>query len=828
MLQRRTWCEQLFVVAWVTAVCEQGWTPVILLLICRIFFLTSICSSDEHGYQEGSRRDGIREERRGAKSRQEKDVGEPLFLTPLIEAGKYKEALRKSKVGKIGDLPDILSYSGYITVDKELNSSLFFWFFPAMENPENAPVSLWLQGGTRHVLYVCFTDSTKGYSRNQTDVSRNMLEMLQQFFTLFKDYASNDFYLSGESYAGKYVPSIGAALHESRGKLRVPINFKGVAIGNGMIDPITMLVYGDFLYNIGLMDRDQATHMQQECNRTASLLREKKYLQATALAYSIILGVVPGASTYFGNVTGYKYGYNYLLTEKPEEHTRYKSFVATPAVRRAIHVGDRTYNTNLENVAVFFASDLMQSVRDKLTLLLDNSYKALLYSGHLDIIVTSTATEALMYSLEWSGSEEWSEAQQKIWRSSDGERVHGYVKRARNATMVVVRNAGHITPYDQPGGNENPETAPVSLWLQGGPGTSSFEGLFVEHGPYYLDENLEPRLRDITWTRTISMLYVDNPVGTGFSFTESDEGYATDQDDVSRDMVEMLQQFFTLFSEYASNDFYLSGESYAGKYIPSIGALLHESRDQLRVPINFKGIAVGNGMTDPITMLKYGDFLYDIGLLDRREASYMQEQCDRVVSMIRDEEYLNASLLSTELILGTVAGTSTLFGNVTGYEYCYNYLLTEKPESHSRYQTFLKTPTAREALHTGHVEYDGTSTEVALYLATDLMKSVKDELALLADNYKVLMYSGHLDIIVTSVATETLMYTMQWSGSEEWANAEKKIWRSHDGERVQGYAKNVKNCTFVIVRDGGHILPYDQPVAAYDMITRYFNNEPFA
>lgn len=464
-------------------------TPVILLLICRIIFLSSICTISEHGHQEEPRRDGISAERKGAKH--EKYVGEPLFLTPLIEAGKYGEALRKSKVGKIGDLPDVLSYSGYITVDKELDSNLFFWFFPAMENPESAPVSLWLQGGpgtssmfglfaengpylvdengnaqlrpvtwarTISMLYVdnpvgtgySFTNSTKGYSRNQTDVSRNMLEMLQQFFTLFGDYASNDFYLSGESYAGKYVPSIGVALHESRGKLRVPINFKGIAIGNGMIDPITMLTYGDFLYNIGLIDRDQTRHVQEECNRTASLILEKNYVQALQMAYILILGVVPGAPTYFGNVTGYNYGYNYLLTEKPEEHSRYKTFVATPTVRQAIHVGEMPYNTDLSKVAVFFANDLMQSVRDKLILLLDNSYKALLYSGHLDIIVSSAATETLMYSLEWSGSEEWSKAEKEIWRSSDGQRVHGYVKHARNTTLVIIRNAGHIAPHDQP------------------------------------------------------------------------------------------------------------------------------------------------------------------------------------------------------------------------------------------------------------------------------------------------------------------------------------------------------------------------------------------
>ncbi|KAH6930252.1 hypothetical protein HPB50_012264 [Hyalomma asiaticum] len=401
----------------------------------------------------------------------------------------------------------------------------------------------------------------------------------------------------------------------------------------------------------------------------------------------------------------------------------------------------------------------------------------------------------------------------------------------------LLSYSGFITVNKELGSNlffwffpaqEDPENAPVSLWLQGGPGTSSLEGLFVEHGPYYIDENGDAQLRDVTWTRTISMLYVDNPVGTGFSFTESEEGYATNQDDVSRDMLEMLQQFFTLFSDYSSNDFYLSGESYAGKYVPSIGAALHESRDQLRVPINFKGIAVGNGMTDPLTMLLYGEFLYYIGLMDRRQASQMQEACDQVKSLIREEDYLNAGLQATSLILGVVAGTPTLFGNETGYEYAYNYLLTQKPESHERYKSFVKKPSVRKALNVGQMPYDGTSSKVALYLAQDLMKSVRDKLALLADNYKVLMYSGHLDVVVTTAATETLMYTLEWSGSNEWTDAEKKIWYSSDGEHVHGYAKSAKSVTFVIVRDAGHIMPNDQPEAAYDMITRYINDVPFA
>ena len=73
-------------------------------------------------------------------------------------------------------------------------------------------------------------------------------------------------------------------------------------------------------------------------------------------------------------------------------------------------------------------------------------------------------------------------------------------------------------------------------------------------------------LRDVAWSRDFNMLYIDNPVGTGFSFTRSDAGYVTTEEEVGRDLFEALQQFFTVFTEYADNEFYVSGESYAGSW----------------------------------------------------------------------------------------------------------------------------------------------------------------------------------------------------------------------------------------------------------------------
>ena len=108
--------------------------------------------------------------------------------------------------------------------------------------------------------------------------------------------------------------------------------------------------------------------------------------------------------------------------------------------------------------------------------------------------------------------------------------------------------------------------APLILWLQGGPGGSSLFGLFIEHGPFYVTEQLDIRPRSTAWSLPYNVLYIDQPAGTGFSFTKSDLGYVTDQERVADDLYEALKQFYTLFPTLLSQDLYIAGESYAGKY----------------------------------------------------------------------------------------------------------------------------------------------------------------------------------------------------------------------------------------------------------------------
>ncbi|XP_006506682.1 probable serine carboxypeptidase CPVL isoform X4 [Mus musculus] len=282
-----------------------------------------------------------------------------------------------------------------------------------------------------------------------------------------------------------------------------------------------------------------------------------------------------------------------------------------------------------------------------------------------------------------------------------------------------------------------PEDAPVVLWLQGGPGGSSMFGLFVEHGPYIITSNMTVVARDFPWTFTLSMLYIDNPVGTGFSFTDHFQGYATSEDDVAQDLYSALIQFFTLFPEYAKNDFYVTGE-----------------------------------------------------ILDK-------------------------------LLDGDVTTGSSFFQNVTGCTNYYNILQCTEPKEQSYFAKFLTLPQVRQAIHVGNQNFsDGA--EVEKHLREDTVKSVKPWLSEIMNYYKVLIYNGQLDIIVAAALTERSLMAMDWKGSRAYRRARRKVWKIFKSDNeVAGYVRRVGKFHQVIVRGGGHILPYDQPMRSFDMINRF-------
>lgn len=129
----------------------------------------------------------------------------------------------------------------------------------------------------------------------------------------------------------------------------------------------------------------------------------------------------------------------------------------------------------------------------------------------------------------------------------------------------------------------NASTAPLALWLNGGPGCSSMIGLFQEHGPcHFVNGSDEPSLNPYSWNSYANMLYVDQPIGTGFSFGDDE---ATSTVTAAPFVWKFMQAFFEAFPTYESREFALWTESYGGHYGPEFAGMyrgpLEDGNDML-------------------------------------------------------------------------------------------------------------------------------------------------------------------------------------------------------------------------------------------------------
>lgn len=357
-------------------------------------------------------------------------------------------------------------------------------------------------------------------------------------------------------------------------------------------------------------------------------------------------------------------------------------------------------------------------------------------------------------------------------------------------------------------------SAPLLVWLQGGPGSSSLFGLFAEQGPIQVDQNKNLHARDITWNSKYHLLFIDQPVGTGFSFTKSDDGYVKNEDEVARDLYAMLVQFFQIYSEYAQSPFYVTGESYGGKYVPAITYKIHTENPQAKVKINLKGMAIGDGLIDPYNQWDYGPAMYQFGLIDERELEYVNLQTMLARNAISLGQYSLAYDLFGNLF-------DDFFNNKTGLDDVYNYLLTEGPESFGYYVPWVTASSHRQQIHVGNLTYND-GERVRIGLASDVMQTIIGKVTVIANNYKVLIYNGLLDVIIASSVTMNWLDKFEWQYADELRKAERMVWKVTPSDtEVAGYLKRAQNFFVAWVRNAGHMVPADQPRAAFDLIDRF-------
>ncbi|MEW5317236.1 MAG: hypothetical protein WDW38_008553 [Sanguina aurantia] len=157
------------------------------------------------------------------------------------------------------------------------------------------------------------------------------------------------------------------------------------------------------------------------------------------------------------------------------------------------------------------------------------------------------------------------------------------------------------------------EDSPVVLWLSGGPGCSGLDAYFYEHGPFLFSEadsgsssmsdsgkaakDIVASANPYSWSTIATMIYVDSPAGTGFSYsTNPTVDYHTNDQVTTNDLVDLVDGLFQRYPQLSERDFYISGESYGGVYVPMLTRKLLERK----VAPKLKGYLIGNGVGDDV------------------------------------------------------------------------------------------------------------------------------------------------------------------------------------------------------------------------------------
>ena len=176
------------------------------------------------------------------------------------------------------------------------------------------------------------------------------------------------------------------------------------------------------------------------------------------------------------------------------------------------------------------------------------------------------------------------------------------------------------------------------LWLNGGPGCSSMDGALMEIGPYRVVKDGEGQklvYNEGSWDEFANLLFVDNPVGTGFSYVDGDS-YLHELTDMAKQMVQFLEKFFALFPEHTLDDIYIAGESYAGQHIPYIARAILDRNAKLpqgQPAWNLSGLLIGNGwISGPDQYPAYLQFAYEANMItagsdQERQLQDQQKKC---------------------------------------------------------------------------------------------------------------------------------------------------------------------------------------------------------
>uniref|UniRef100_L7M9C8 Putative serine carboxypeptidase n=1 Tax=Rhipicephalus pulchellus TaxID=72859 RepID=L7M9C8_RHIPC len=379
-------------------------------------------------------------------------------------------------------------------------------------------------------------------------------------------------------------------------------------------------------------------------------------------------------------------------------------------------------------------------------------------------------------------------------------------------------------------------SAPLLLWTQGGPGLSALFGLFLENGPLNFDlypnrtPNIHPRIN--TLQNNMSVLYVDLPVGAGFSFTnDTDNGYPAKLEDIVEHVREFLKQFLEVFSEYKNRDFYLAGESYGARYAVAVAYywdLFHLNSLQLKL----KGIIGGNGFLGPIfDVADSSEFLYYMSMVDsdgRAKFKTQFENMKELAASTNDTHKMYALQMLSDTIF-TKDENPTLFQNLTLFSDHASPMFTHRPLRMLYCFGFLNDSKTKAMLHAGFNNTFHINNKYLLKkFATDWIREISTFNEHVLNTSNVLLYTGQLDALFPSVNQRNYYKTLNWTHAKEYRDAERCPWIPYNEYYgFAGYMKTVKEkrtFTEVVLLGMSHYGAAEKPNEAYFLINQFIAN----
>lgn len=401
----------------------------------------------------------------------------------------------------------------------------------------------------------------------------------------------------------------------------------------------------------------------------------------------------------------------------------------------------------------------------------------------------------------------------------------------------------------------NPSTDPLVLWLNGGPGCSSLLGWAQEHGPAMMEEDSVFTLNPYSWNKVANMIYLESPANVGFSYNESDREqdlYVNDEISGLENLQAMID-FFRKFPNFKNNDFYISGESYAGIYVPTLASniLDYNSRTVSTQRIKLKGMLIGNGVTDwkVDTEPALIDFAYSHALYS---PEVRKKYIDNCVNQGDEQECrqasfrIQASLSSVNIYdiyrdcyippsnrhlskKNNFNYTPWLFSGMLGRSENNGFLSflgqrfsTTPPcvDSLGPDQYFNRQDVKAALNVRTDLEWGMCSDDVGQHYDVDQEKGSYYLYPKLLGKIRILIYSGDTDAAVPVNGTQKWISNLKLNVKKPW-----RSWRIDNPNAVAGYITEYEGLTFVTVKGTGHMVPQWKPKEAYHMFTKFLEGQ---